>query len=103
MVFLDKEDTMEFINESNRIIVKDENHRMVAAVTFPNVTENTVNIEHTFVDPSLRGQGIAGKLMLEMVKQLRTTNKMANPVCDFATFWFKKNPEHQDVLMKKGD
>ncbi len=92
-----------YINQPNRIIVKDENDRMVAAVTFPNVTENTVNVAHTFVDPSLRGQGIASRLMLEMVKQLKQTGKKANPVCDYAASWFEKHPEHQDVLMQKGD
>ena len=66
---------MNFINKPNKIILMDEHGHMVAAVTFPDITDKTVNIQHTFVDSSLRGQGIAGQLMLEVVKQLRQTGK----------------------------
>ena len=46
---------MEFVREQNKIFLNDNNNHMIAAVTFPKIQENVVNIDHTFVDESLRG------------------------------------------------
>ena len=56
---------MNFIHESNKIYLNDENNHMIAVVTFPKEAEGVVNIDHTYVDASLRGQGVAGRLMEE--------------------------------------
>ncbi|MDE6298753.1 MAG: N-acetyltransferase [Muribaculaceae bacterium] len=58
-------------------------------------TENGVStIDHTFVDPSLRGQGIAGKLVkLAADKILEEGNKIA-ATCTYAVAWFKRHPEY---------
>ena len=44
---------------------------MVAEVTFPQIRPGAVVIDHTWVDPSLRGQGAAGQLMQAVVDALR--------------------------------
>jgi predicted GNAT family acetyltransferase len=41
------------------------------------VEKDVVNINHTFVDNSLRGQGIAGQLMKQTAEYLRQNNKKA--------------------------
>ena len=41
--------------------MNDENGKMVAEITY-SVSDKIIIIDHTFVDPSLRGQGIASKL-----------------------------------------
>ena len=51
---------MEFTVEKNRISKTDETGKAVAEILFPAIDANTVDITHTFVDPSLAGQGIAG-------------------------------------------
>ena len=65
---------MEFIRENNRIIYVVDG-KTLAYVTFPKLNDNTVIINHTVVDPSLRGQGIASKLLEEVVKYLQEYNK----------------------------
>lgn len=89
---------MNFIHESNKIYMNDENNHMIAVVTFPKEKENVVNIDHTYVDSSLRGQGIAGKLMEETVAQLRESNQKAKASCSYAVKWFEEHPECADVL-----
>jgi predicted GNAT family acetyltransferase len=89
---------MNFIHEPNRIYLEDELHHAIAEVTFPDVKENVVNINHTYVDTSLRGQGIAGKLMEETVSQLKESNKKAQLSCSYALKWFEEHPQHSDVL-----
>ena len=36
----------------NRIYMNDENGKMIAEVTFPNLDDKTIVIDHTFVDDS---------------------------------------------------
>ncbi|MDU6263481.1 MAG: GNAT family N-acetyltransferase [Anaerocolumna aminovalerica] len=92
---------MEFKHESNRIYMGNEQGRAIAEVTFPEVKDGVVDINHTFVDESLRGQGIAGKLMKEAAEQLRKENKKVILTCPYAVGWFDKNKEYDDILEKK--
>lgn len=49
--------------EINAVRYVDPEGTVLAEVTFPAEDGSVVNINHTFVDESLRGQGIAGKLL----------------------------------------
>lgn len=87
---------MEFITEKDRIYATDYSGNVIAEVTFP--TENDVStIDHTFVDPSLRGEGIAGQLVkMAADKILAEGNKIA-ATCSYAVAWFKRHPEYHLV------
>lgn len=89
---------MEFTKEANRIFANDEAGKLIAEVTFPNISATTVDINHTFVDDSLRGQGVAGKLMLAAVGTIRAQGKRAVATCPYAVAWFQKNPEFSGIL-----
>lgn len=89
---------MDFTYNKNQIALFDEDSRVIAEVTFPDVDEDTVNIDHTFVDDSLRGQGVAGQLMEAAAGYLRTQNKKAVLTCSYAVKWFGKHPEYADVV-----
>lgn len=91
---------MNFIYESNRIYSEDENGKLLAEITFPAVDDETVDINHTFVDDSLRGQGVAGRLMQEAVHTIRTQGKKIQPTCSYAANWFTKHPDQDDLLKK---
>ncbi|MGN0621655.1 MAG: GNAT family N-acetyltransferase, partial [Porcipelethomonas sp.] len=54
---------MNFKIESNRILKEDENGKVIAEITFPETEKGIFCIDHTFVDDSLRGQGVAGQLV----------------------------------------
>lgn len=91
---------MEFTYNKNQIALLDENDRVIAEVTFPDVDADTVDIDHTFVDDSLRGQGVAGKLMEAAARYLRENQKKAALTCSYAVKWFEKHPEYDDVVKK---
>ena len=55
-------------------------------------------IEHTEVDPSLKGLGIGKKLLAALVEYVRANNIKVIPVCPFANATFKRMKEWQDVL-----
>ncbi len=63
---------MEFKHEKSRIFLNNEEGKTIAEVTFPETSDNTVDINHTFVDGSLRGQGVADKLLSELAQELKS-------------------------------
>ena len=89
---------MDFKHNENQIALYSETGDLLAEITFPYVDENTVNVNHTFVDTSLRGQGIAGKLMQELVEELEKRGLMAVPTCSYAQGWFEKDGEYGHLL-----
>lgn len=89
---------MEFKHEKSRIFLNNEEGKTIAEVTFPETSDNTVDINHTFVDGSLRGQGVADKLLSELAQELKSTNKKAVATCSYAVGWFEKHPEYEDLL-----
>lgn len=88
---------MEFIHNENQIVSYSDKGAPLAEITFPYITSNTVDINHTFVDSSLRGQGIAGKLMSELISELERRNLKAVPTCSYAMHWFEKHPEYSHL------
>ena len=85
---------MNFITEKDRIYATDPSGKVIAEVTFP-TKDGVSTIDHTFVDPSLRGEGIAGKLVkLAADKIMAEGNKIA-ATCSYAVAWFKRHPEYQ--------
>lgn len=92
---------MKFIHEQNKIYVKDENDKVIVLATFPFVEENVINVDHTFVDPSLRGQGIASKLMNEVYNHAKEKCYKVINTCPYAVAWFNKNADKCDVLSPK--
>jgi uncharacterized protein len=57
-----------------------------------------VILEHTEVDASLRGQGIARRLVEGAVSWAREQNIKLVPVCPFAKTVFDREPAFGDVL-----
>lgn len=87
---------LNFITEKDRIYATDPSGKIVAEVTFP-TKDGISTIDHTFVDPSLRGQGIAGELVkLAADKILSEGNKIA-ATCPYAVVWFQRHPEYSVV------
>ena len=88
---------MIFQHEANRIFATSPSGSTLAEVTFP-ASGGVADINHTFVDPSLRGQGMADKLLSSAVTQIRSDGLKALPTCPYAIKWFQEHPEHSDLL-----
>ena len=87
---------MDFITEKDRIYATDPSGKVIAEVTFP--TKNGVStIDHTFVDPSLRGEGIAGKLVKLAADKILAEGNQIAATCSYADVWFKRHPEYHLV------
>lgn len=88
---------MEYRVISNRITAV-ENDQVLGEITFPVCGPETVVIDHTWVDPSLRGQGAAGQLMQAVVDALRADGRKARATCSYAREWLSRHPEAADIL-----
>ena len=75
-----------------------ENDQVLGEITFPVCGPETVVIDHTWVDPSLRGQGVAGQLVKRAAGALRSTGRKARVTCSYARDWFARHPAEAAVL-----
>lgn len=91
---------MDFKMKSNMIYLDNEEGKIIAKVTFPEVKPGVVDLDHTFVDDSLRGQGVAGKLMVAAYNKIKEDGNKMIPSCWYADEWFKKHAEYQDILLE---
>lgn len=89
---------MEFQKEPGRIFALGEDGKLLAEITFPTGEDGVADIDHTFVDASLRGQGAAGRLVEAAAAQLRRRGMKAVLTCSYAKKWFGDHPEQGDLL-----
>ena len=82
---------MNFITDGNRIYLNDEAEKMIAEVTFPETAPGVYTIDHTFVDDSLRGQGVAGKLVQAAVDEIKQRGGSVQATCSYAVSWLEKH------------
>ncbi len=82
---------MEFQKEENRIYLEDGKKNTIAEIEFEELEENVFNIYHTFVDESLRGQGIASKLVDMAVEEIKSRGGKVQATCSYAKRWLDLN------------
>lgn len=87
---------MEFQYEAERIFAQNEEGSVIAEVTFP-LKDDIATINHTFVDESLRGQGVAGQLVQSAVDQILKDGHKIAATCPYAVSWLGKHPEYEVV------
>ena len=71
-------------------------HERVAELTYKREGD-TINIDHTEVDESLRGQHVGQKLVDEAVKFAREGNLKITATCTYASKILSRNSEYSDV------
>ena len=81
-----------FKTEAEHIYAEDENGRLIAEITFP-AQNGRATINHTFVDDSLRGQGVAGKLVKAACEKILADGNKIAATCSYAASWLEKHPE----------
>lgn len=89
---------MNYIYEKHRIFVNNEEGKLIVDATFPLIKDGVVNVNHTYVDPSLRGQGIASQLMNEVYHYSKKLGYKVVATCPYAVTWFKKHKEFTDII-----
>ena len=90
---------MEFQITDGRISYQNEQNEVLAEATYCYISKDVVDIDHTYVSPVLRGQGIAGKLLELLAGELRAKGLKATASCSYADAWLEKNREaYKDII-----
>lgn len=72
--------------------------RRVAAMTYTRAGVSLVIIDHTEVDPSLKGEGVGRRLLEALVEWVRRVDLRVVALCPFAAAQFSRDPALRDVL-----
>lgn len=88
--------------EEGHIYSTDEDGRLMAEVNYTRRNSNEIDIEHVYVDPELRGQGMAGQTMTVVAEYLRKNGLKATASCSYANSWLQKNENHYSDVIAKG-
>ena len=91
-----------FVEEENAICLRNPEGVLLAQVVVEPGEDGHLELTHTWVDSSLAGQGIAGRLVEAAVFRLRREGKQATARCSYAAHWLEKNPQWQQVLLPPG-
>lgn len=89
---------MEFTREADGFYLYNAAHEAIAEITYaPTSDPNVVVGNHTYVDPSLRGQGMGDKLLDALVDAMRAEGKKIHPTCPFIVKKFNEDPKYADI------
>lgn len=77
--------------------VEKEGERL-AEMTYSQMNDQLIIIDHTEVSDVLRGQGVGKAMVMQAVEMARENNTKILPLCPFAKSVFQKVEEIQDVL-----
>lgn len=86
---------------NNKFYIGDSEDKDVARITWVVGGESTIVINHTFVDPVLRGKSIAGKLLAKVVEMAREEDLKIVPTCSYAVAKLTRTDEYKDILLNK--
>lgn len=90
---------MDWRYEVGRIFYTNSSNEILAEATFVPIKSGEVQIDNTYVHPSLRGQGVAGKMLEALAKHLRERGLKVSASCSYANSWLKNNrEEYADII-----
>lgn len=78
----------------------ENNGKTVAKISYSPQGNGVISIDHTYISPSLRGQGIADELVRKVIGYAREEDLKIIPVCSYAGHYFDKNVEDRVLLHK---
>lgn len=91
---------MEIKRENNSLYLGSSYEKRIGELTFK-IKDDDMIVDHTFVDPAFRGQGLAFKLVEEVVELARSEMKTIIPVCPYVKKVMEETEAFQDVLKEE--
>ncbi|GEN31399.1 hypothetical protein HNQ35_001908 [Cerasibacillus quisquiliarum] len=83
---------------TNQFFIGKSEEQPLAKITFI-PKEDTLVVNHTFVSEQLRGQGIAKKLVEEVLRYAKQENKKIVPECSYVDVFKRRYPEHRNLFV----
>lgn len=90
---------MNFLETEGKIFLENEHKNEISWIKYE-LKNDTFYATSTVVDPILRGQGIAYKLVEALANKARNEGKLIFPICPYVVELFKKVDTFSDVWKK---
>lgn len=86
-------------SESNgRFFRNDESGNMIAEIKYTKENTTRIQVTHTWVDSEHRGDGLAGKLVNQIVSYARNNKLKIVPVCPYVKKKLRSKDQYSDIL-----
>ena len=85
--------------EENRTIYLDDKGNFLGEVDYPYISSIVVDINHTYVDMSLRGKGVASFLLTNAFNYFRENNIKVKCSCSYAIKWISNHKEYSYLVV----
>jgi predicted GNAT family acetyltransferase len=72
--------------------------RRVAEMTYRRLGDSRILVDHTHVDPALRGHGVARQLLDAAVAWARQSNTRISATCSYVVVQFARDSSLRDVM-----
>jgi predicted GNAT family acetyltransferase len=72
-------------------------------LSYEKVGARTLDLQHTKVDESLRGKGVAEALAKAAFAYIRENHLLAIATCSYIQRWLERHPEQRDVVVTKAE
>ncbi|TCP95745.1 hypothetical protein EDC44_10724 [Cricetibacter osteomyelitidis] len=79
--------------KSGAFLIKNENGKVIAEMSYFFENTDTINANHTFVDPSLRGQGVADALYQQLIAFVQNNQLKLHPTCSYVVAKWKREQQ----------
>lgn len=90
---------IEFVEIDNGFAVFDESgEKRIAEIEYQQTADDIIVATHTWVDPSLRGEGVAGKLLDRLVADSEEKGRKIKALCPYVVRKFNDEPEKYDEI-----
>ncbi len=76
----------------------EQDGKRIAELTYARASDALIVVDHTEVEPGLRGQGVARALLVTAVNWARENHIKVKPTCSFAVTQFARDQSIRDVL-----
>lgn len=90
---------LEIKHNGTMFYIEDEDGKRLAKITYYHEGENCIVIDHTLVSDTLKGQGIALKLVNSVVEFARRNQLKIRPECSYAVKVLTGDEAYKDVLI----
>lgn len=84
----------------HRFYIENEQGDVVAFIEYSFEDEHTLIANSTFVDPSLRGKGVARELLERLVSFARENGYKIRPLCSYVVKAFNETDAYDDVKIR---
>ena len=82
---------------TDHMIYFEDQEEVLATLTYHKVRSQVVDVDHTFVSPKLRGQGVASKMMEAAMIYFRQQGLRVLASCSYAHQWIETHEAYKDL------